>query len=77
MSGRFGEGNMQSFTKQGAFFRVLPISFDFFCVYAGAALIDIFADWVPAQDPDAKAQFALNFDEAQRQTKSVSVGAPS
>jgi hypothetical protein len=43
-----GEGNMQSFTKQGAFFRVLPISFDFFCVYAGVALIDIFADWATA-----------------------------
>jgi hypothetical protein len=43
-----GEGNMQSFTKQGAFFRVLPISFDFFCVYAGAALIEIYVDWVTA-----------------------------
>jgi hypothetical protein len=34
--------------KQGAFFRVLPISYNFFCVYAGTALIDIYADWVTA-----------------------------
>jgi hypothetical protein len=57
MSGRIGEGNMQSFTKQGAFFRVLQISSDFFCVYAGTALIDIYADWITA---NAHCQRLLN-----------------
>jgi hypothetical protein len=34
--------------KKDNSFRVLQISFDFFCVYSGTALIDIHADWVTA-----------------------------
>jgi hypothetical protein len=34
--------------KQDISFRVLTISHNFFCVYAGAALIEIYADWVGA-----------------------------
>jgi hypothetical protein len=41
---------LQATGNQALTYRVLTISHCFFCVYADAALIDIFADWLSAND---------------------------
>jgi hypothetical protein len=41
---------LEAAAKQDITFRVLTISHSFFCVYADAALIDIYADWLSADD---------------------------
>jgi hypothetical protein len=49
--------------KQALTFRVLTISHCFFCVYADAALIDIYADWLSADDLCQR----LRYQQAQGQ----------
>jgi hypothetical protein len=48
---------LETLSKQDIYFRVLPISYCCFCVYADAALIEIYTNWMSA---DVHCQTLVN-----------------